>query len=122
MSYKDLNIGYFLGVVFTFVREKAVLLDTGALQEAPTHGDLFLVVDKRAAAFVSLGALAELVIEHAVLLATVLRLQDDVDAALLGVGQRLSGQRVTAAGEDAGLDLVEFLSSQVHLDNSVGRY
>ena len=122
MRYKRLNIGYFLEVVFTFVREKAVLLDTGALQEAATHGDLFLVVDKRAAAFVSLGALAELVIEHAVLLATVLRLQDDVDAALLGVGQRLSGQRVTAAGEDSRLDLVEFLSSQVHLDNSVGRY
>jgi len=62
------------------VREQADLLLAGALQEPLAHRPLLGVVQVGAGARVLLRALAELVEEHAVLLAPVLVLQDDVDA------------------------------------------
>ena len=67
------------------VGEEADLLLAGALQEPLAHANLLRVVDEGAGALVLLGALAKLVEEHAVLLAPVLILQDDVDAAVFGL-------------------------------------
>ena len=67
------------------VGQEANLLLTGALQEPLAHGNLLRVVDEGAGALVLLGAFAKLVEEHAVLLAPVLVLQNDVDASVLGL-------------------------------------
>ncbi len=60
--------------------EEADLLLAGALQEPLAHRPLLGVVQVGAGARVLLRALAEFVEEHAVLLAPVLVLQDDVNA------------------------------------------
>ena len=55
----------------------------------------------------SLGALAELVVEHAVLLAASLVLDDGVDA--------LPGQGVPRPREHPGLHLLQLLAPEIHL-------
>ena len=67
------------------VGEEADLLLAGALQEPLAHRPLLRVVEVGAGPLVLLRALPELVEEHAVLLAAVLVLQDDVDAPVLGL-------------------------------------
>jgi hypothetical protein len=67
------------------VGEEADLLLAGALQEPFTHRNLLRIVDERTGTFLLLRALAELVEEHAVLFASVLVLQDDIYAPVLGL-------------------------------------
>ena len=63
----------------------------------------------------SLGALAELVVEHAVLLAPHLVLDDGVDAPGLGLGDALPGQGVPRPRGHPGLHLLQLLAPQIHL-------
>ena len=63
----------------------------------------------------SLGALAELVVEHAVLLAPHLVLDDGVDAPGLGLGDALPGQGVPRPRGNPGLHLLQLLAPQIHL-------
>ena len=63
----------------------------------------------------SLGALAELVVEHAVLLAPRLVLYDGVDAPGLGLGDALPGQGVPRPREHPGLHLLQLLAPEIHL-------
>jgi hypothetical protein len=67
------------------VGEEADLLLAGALQEPFTHRNLLRIVDERTGTFLLLRALAKLVEEHAILFASVLVLQDDVYAPVLGL-------------------------------------
>jgi hypothetical protein len=83
------------------VGEQADLLLAGALQESLAHRPLLGVVQVGAGARVLLRTLAELVEKHAVLLAPVLVLQDDVDAP----GLRLLVKNKHIVSPVADLDL-----------------
>ena len=76
------------------------------LQELPADGNFGLVVDVGAHSIVSLVALAELVVEHAVLLAAGLRFDDRVDAPVLVGGDALPRHRVPTSKQNPGLVLV----------------
>ena len=93
---------------------------TGSLQESSTDGNLVWIMDEGTVAGLLLGALAELVEEHAVLLAPVGVLHDGVDAPVLGLGDGLSGQGMSGSCEHSRLHLLQFFSSQIHLLTVLG--
>ena len=66
-----------------------------------THSNLIRIVDVGTGALLLLCTLAELVEEHAVLLASVLHLQDRVDAPSLGTGCKLTFEYYKRTGTDS---------------------
>ena len=106
------------------MREKTLFVVTVGLQELPADGHFGRVVDVGTHAVVPLVALAELVEEHAVLLAARRRLDDRVDAPVLVGRDALPGHRVSASNQNPGLVLVldVLLAVQVKLSrNNFGR-
>jgi len=67
---------------------------TGSLQEPSTNCHLVRIMKERTRAFFFLRAFPKLIEEHAVLLAPVLILQNDVNAPVLSVGDRLPEERM----------------------------
>ena len=93
---------------------------TGALEESSTDGNLVWVMDEGTVTSLLLGALAELVVEHAVLLGSVGVLHDCVDAPVLGLSDGLSGEGMSGSREHSRLNFLQFLSPKIHLLGVLG--
>lgn len=74
------------------MRQETGFVETSSLEKPSTDSNFILVVYKGTAPLVPFSALSEFIVEHAVLLAPVLTLEDDVDTALLCLRQRLPRQ------------------------------
>jgi len=96
------------------VRQETGFVETSSLEKPSTDSNFILVVNKWTAPLVPFSALSEFIVEHAVLLAPVLTLEDDVDTALLGLRQRLPRQGVPTSGENSRLEFVKLLASEIN--------
>ena len=104
------------------MRQETLFIVTIWLKKLSADCNLGRVVDVGTHAFVPLVALAELVEEHAVLLASSLGLDDGVDAPVLVGSDGLPSHRVPASNQNSGLVLDVLLTVEVKFPgNDFGR-
>ena len=78
-----------------------------------THSHLVRVVQEGAGSGFFLRAFPKLVVEHAVLLASILHLEDGVNAAILSLGDGLPSEGVTASCKHTRLHFVKLFPSNI---------
>ena len=71
------------------MRQETGFVETSSLEKPSTDSNFILVVNEWTAPLVPFSALSEFIVEHAVLLAPVLVLKDDVDAPVLCISDGL---------------------------------